>query len=162
MYILITIVIVCLLVIVIQDIKHRQLHVLMPICIFTASAAIKYLYFIDASLFSIVLNNSVFLITALTVVTIYMSIRERKFLNPFKTFFGMGDFLFYIAISPLFLLRNYILYFVLSLLFAIVMQYIFVKNPTQQTVPLAGFASLFLIFTICSNLLFNLPVGITI
>lgn len=59
-------------------------------------------------------------------------------------YFGLGDLLFYIAITPLFLLHNYVLFFILSLFFAVCMQFGLKKIIKEQTVPLAGFSSLFL------------------
>ncbi|PXY41155.1 hypothetical protein DMB65_09375 [Flavobacterium cheongpyeongense] len=73
-----------------------------------------------------------------------MSLKTKKFLNPFENYFGLGDLLFYIAITPLFLLKNYILYFILSMLFAILMQLGLKKFIKEETVPLAGFSALFL------------------
>ncbi|WP_123955308.1 hypothetical protein [Flavobacterium cheongpyeongense] len=70
--------------------------------------------------------------------------KTKKFLNPFENYFGLGDLLFYIAITPLFLLKNYILYFILSMLFAILMQLGLKKFIKEETVPLAGFSALFL------------------
>lgn len=73
-----------------------------------------------------------------------MSLKSKKFLNPFEHYFGLGDLLFYVAITPLFLLKNYILYFILSMLFAILMQLGLKKFIKDETVPLAGFSALFL------------------
>jgi len=73
-----------------------------------------------------------------------MSLKSKKFLNPFEHYFGLGDLLFYVAVTPLFLLKNYILYFILSLIFAILMQFGLKKIIREETVPLAGFAALFL------------------
>jgi hypothetical protein len=80
-----------------------------------------------------------------------MSMKSKKFLNPFQHYFGLGDLLFYTAITPLFLLRNYILFFILSLLFAILMQFGLKKFIKEETVPLAGFSALFLIIMILKD-----------
>ncbi|OUL62336.1 hypothetical protein B8T70_10410 [Flavobacterium sp. AJR] len=77
--------------------------------------------------------------------------KSKKFLNPFQHYFGLGDLLFYTAITPLFLLRNYILFFILSLLFAILMQFGLKKFIKEETVPLAGFSALFLIIMILKD-----------
>lgn len=73
-----------------------------------------------------------------------MGLKNKKLLNPFQNYFGLGDLLFYVAIAPLFLLQNYILFFILSMVFAIVLQVGLKKISTHDTVPLAGFSALFL------------------
>jgi hypothetical protein len=80
-----------------------------------------------------------------------MSLKSKKFLNPFENYFGLGDLLFYVAVTPLFLLQNYILYFILSMLFAIVVQFGFKKIIKEETVPLAGFSALFLFIIVLKD-----------
>jgi hypothetical protein len=82
-----------------------------------------------------------------------MSIKNKQFLNPFQNYFGLGDLLFYLAITPLFLFQKYILFFILSMVFAVVMQLGLKKLIKQETVPLAGFSSLLLILVILKDIL---------
>jgi hypothetical protein len=102
----------------------------------------------------IVLFNTGFFLITLGILTVYMSVKSKKFLNPFQHYFGLGDLLFYVAVTPLFLLKNYILYFILSLLFAIVLQFGLKKFIKEETVPLAGFSSLFLFIIILKDSFF--------
>jgi len=132
----------CLVLIFIQDIKHRKIHVILPIVIFIVSFFLIPLKKYD--LLEILLFNTGFFFITLGILTLYMSLKSKKFLNPFEHYFGLGDLLFYVAVTPLFLLKNYILYFILSLVFAILLQFGFKKIIREETVPLAGFASLFL------------------
>ena len=103
----------------------------------------------------IISYNTIFFLITLSVLTIYMSIKNKKFLNPFQNYFGLGDLLFYIAITPLFLLQKYILFFILSMVFAVAMQLGLKKIIKQETVPLAGFSALFLIMIILKDTLWN-------
>jgi hypothetical protein len=73
-----------------------------------------------------------------------MSLKSKKFINPFQHYFGLGDLLFYVSITPLFSQQIYILFFVLSMLFAIGLQFGLKKISTAETVPLAGFSALLL------------------
>ncbi|KIC01563.1 hypothetical protein OA88_13245 [Flavobacterium sp. JRM] len=73
-----------------------------------------------------------------------MSFKSKKIINPFQHYFGIGDLLFYVSITPLFSQQNYILFFVLSMLFAIGLQLSLKKISTEETVPLAGFSALLL------------------
>lgn len=101
----------------------------------------------------LILRNVGFMLLVLTALTVHMSIKNRSFLNPFRHYFGLGDLLFFIAIAPLFLVRNYMLFFILSMLFSIVLQRMTQKKET--TVPLAGFASLLLILLVIKDTLTN-------
>jgi hypothetical protein len=132
----------CLVLIFIQDIKHRRIHVILPIVIFSISFFIIPLKKYD--LVEISLLNTGFFFITLSILTLYMSLKSKKFLNPFEHYFGLGDLLFYVAITPLFVLKNYILYFILSMIFAILMQLGLKKIIKEETVPLAGFSALFL------------------
>lgn len=137
-----TILLITLVIVFIQDWKYRKIHIILPLIIFITSflmiAIKKY------ALLEIVLFNVGFFLVTLCFLTIYMSLKSKKILNPFMHYFGLGDLLFYIAITPLFLLHNYVLFFILSLFFAVCMQFGLKKIIKEQTVPLAGFSSLFL------------------
>ncbi|TRX33715.1 hypothetical protein FNW52_14910 [Flavobacterium sp. ZT3R18] len=145
----------CLLIVFFQDWEYRAIHVLLPILIFLSSYLIVKLEN-NLSNKIILLNASFFLIT-LSILTIYMSLKNKRFLNPFQNYFGLGDLLFYITITPLFNLKNYILFFILSMLFAICLQFTLRKKMKHNTVPLAGFSSLFLFIILAMDSLLSLP-----
>lgn len=84
-----------------------------------------------------------------------MSLKTRKFLNPFQNYFGLGDLLFYVAIAPLFILQNYILFFILSMVFAIGLQMGLKKIIRENTVPLAGFSALLLFILIIKDMMLD-------
>lgn len=86
-----------------------------------------------------------------------MSIKNKRFLNPFQNYFGLGDLLFYISITPLFNLKNYILFFILSMFFAICLQLTLKKTMKHNTVPLAGFSSLLLFIILMMDSLLSTP-----
>jgi peptidoglycan/LPS O-acetylase OafA/YrhL len=143
-----------LLLLFVQDWRNRQIHVLLPIGIFVLS-----LFLVPASvsgkLANILSNTAFFLLTVFLMIA-YMSVKERKFKNPFENYFGLGDLLFYIAITPLFVLRSYVLYFVISMIFSILLQALLKKQVKANSVPLAGFASLLLVVAIASDLLLQI------
>lgn len=84
-----------------------------------------------------------------------MSIKNKQFLNPFQHYFGLGDLLFYIAISPILILKNYVLFFITSMIFAIVMQFLLQSKMKQKSVPLAGFSAVLLFFIVVFDLVFD-------
>ncbi|MFM9987826.1 prepilin peptidase [Flavobacterium sp.] len=143
----------CLLFVFFQDWKYRHIHVALPIAIFSLS------FYITQQQSNIVLKimsyNIIFFLITLSVLTIYMSIKNKKILNPFQNYFGLGDLLFYIAITPLFLLQKYVLFFILSMVFAVLMQLGLKRIIKQETVPLAGFSALLLIMVILKDTFLN-------
>jgi hypothetical protein len=139
----------CLLLVFFQDWKYRRIHVILPLAIFLCSFYVIYQG--NLSQFKNVVFNLVFLGLTLGILTIYMSLKNKRFLNPFQNYFGMGDLLFYVAIAPLFVIQNYILFFILSMIFAIGLQMGLKKIIAEQTVPLAGFSALFLCIVILKD-----------
>lgn len=136
-----------------QDVKYRQIHIVLPILIFLNS-----FYFLTKKNFinhQILLYNVTFVILTISLLVIYMSIKNKSFLNPFTHYFGLGDLMFFIAITPLFITYNYILYFIFSMVFSAVLQSLFNKVMNAKTVPLAGFSALFLILIITKDLIFS-------
>ncbi|MEP6931842.1 MAG: prepilin peptidase [Flavobacterium sp.] len=133
-----------------QDWKYRRIHVVLPFVIFLFSL---YLIYLKSPSFKNILLNTVFFLITLSILVLYMSIKNKQFLNPFTHYFGLGDLLFYIAVTPLFILPNFILFFILSMIFALVLQIVFKKVITENTVPLAGFSALFLFIVLIKDYL---------
>lgn len=139
----------CLLLVFFQDWKYRRIHVILPLVIFVCSLYAAG----QANLLQLksIVFNLTFLVLTLAVLTLYMSFKNKQFLNPFQNYFGLGDLLFYMAVAPLFVIQNYILFFILSMVFAIGLQIGFKKIITENTVPLAGFSALFLCLVILKD-----------
>lgn len=145
----------CLVAVFFQDWKYRHIHVALPVVVFAVSLYLLQLQ--QVGVITIIGYNAVFFLVTLSILTFYMSLKNKQFLNPFQNYFGLGDLLFYVAITPLFLLHNYILFFILSMVFAVLMQIGLKKIIQEKTVPLAGFSSLFLILVIAKDLLLHFP-----
>jgi len=144
----------CLLLMVFQDWKNRMIHVALPVVVFVLSLLqVKQDY--GATVWTITAYNVAFFGITFVGLIGYMSWKNKGFLNPFEHYFGLGDLLFYLAITPLFLLKNYVVYFIGSMLFSILLQLTLKKRMKHQTVPLAGFASLLLVVLILKDLFLN-------
>lgn len=136
-----------------QDWKYRRIHVLLPVLLFGS----MIFHTKEVVNYKIIVFNTIFFIAIFSFLILYMSIKAKQFLNPFENYFGLGDLMFYLAVTPFFNLKEYAIYFIASMLFAIIMQTLFAKKTKQETVPLAGFSSLLLVMIIGSDLLFNFP-----
>lgn len=127
-------------IIVFQDMKFRAISwVLIPalcVLLFVKSS----LAFETENLLSNVIINCSFVIVQLVLLTIYISFKNSKMTNIINTYLGIGDILFFIAISIAFSPLNYILFYVLSLTFTMFffVAYKTVKKNASQEIPLAG------------------------
>lgn len=136
-----------------QDAKWRHIHMVLPLIVFACAYFLTNYVQDNLKITGI---NILFFSTTIALLTLYMSLKNKGFQNPFQHYFGFGDLLFYLAITPLFLLHNYILFFICSLLFAIVMQFALRKWIKKDAVPLAGLSALLLLFIIAKD--FWLPI----
>lgn len=143
----------CLLAVFFQDWKYRRIHVVLPLLIFLFS---YYLIPMDLKMILLIIAyNLLFFVLTISLLTLYMSLKNKRYINPFQNYFGLGDFLFYAAITPLFLIKNYIFYFILSMVFAILLQFGLKKIIKENTVPLAGFSALLLFIIVIKDLSFH-------
>jgi len=123
-----------------QDWNYRRIHIVFPFIVFGIAFYITQ----NTIDYRMVLLNSGFFIIVLLSLVVYMSVKAKTFLNPLQHYFGLGDVLFYLAITPLFYTKQYAVFFIASMLFAIVLQLALKKKSNHDTVPLAGFSSLLL------------------
>lgn len=130
-----------LLLIFIQDLKFRAIHIALPIII---SILGLYIFIKNGFDKSILLYNCLFLAMTLFGLYLYLSAKSGKLINPFNSI-GKGDILFFVAIIPYFSTINYILYFITGMLFSILMFFIIKRITRTDLVPLAGFLAFYLI-----------------
>src|SRR5690606_25664038 len=133
----------------------RQVHILFIFVLFCCSFFLKEFSF-DLK-FKVILYNCLFFVLVFCVLCFYVSVKEKKIINPFTSYFGLGDFMPYLAITPLFNLKNYIIFFIFSMLWALIIHIPLTKYIKKvTTVPLAGYTSLLLqLILLCES--FFLP-----
>lgn len=134
-------VLVALLIIFFQDLKMRAIHSALLVFIFTAGIILMYLENRNASW---LLYNGLFLMATFTGLYLYIIIKHKSFINPFKELIGLGDLLFFVAILPFFATYNYILYFITGLIFTIAMVGCLNYFKRDKLIPLAGIIALYL------------------
>ncbi len=85
------------------------------------------------------LANSTFVIIQVIFITVFYSLKNKRFINIGAAYLGWGDVLFFIAISPLFSPVNYVLFYVVSLTLTLCLFVgiqVYTRQP--QLIPLAG------------------------
>lgn len=140
----------CLAGVLFQDLKYRKIHIVLPLLLFVFSIV---LFNKTGMKYTVYVINLSFFLMIIGILVLYMSIKNKKLLNPFAHYFGLGDLLFFIGITPLFLPFNFILFFILAMIFSIALQFVFKKVMTDNTIPLAGFSALLLMLFILKDLL---------
>ncbi|WP_169668979.1 hypothetical protein [Flavivirga algicola] len=107
-----------------------------------------------------IIYNFVFLLINISGLTLYFSIKEKVFVNPIDRFIGLGDIVFFIAITPLFKLETFIPFFIVGLLFSLLLYAIILLFKKIKTIPLAGYLALYLVINIVIQNVFNINISI--
>lgn len=129
-----------------QDYRKRMIHLFLPVVVFLLGLLINYSSE-SLELVSIVYNCS-FILVNFTGLVLYFSIKDRSFANPIDTQIGLGDLVFFVAITPLFNLKTFVLFFVFGLVFSLLLHATMLVFKKVKTIPLAGYLSLFLVLNI--------------
>ncbi|MDY8138469.1 hypothetical protein [Aquimarina sp. 2201CG5-10] len=131
-----------LIVVFIQDLKLRAIHILLPVIILIVGLVS---YFKLGYSFVFLLYSLSFLCITFGGLYLYLSIKNKRFTNPFKQTMGLGDVLFFVAVIPFFSTYNYILFFITGMLFSILGFLIIKIFAKTNLVPLAGLLALYMI-----------------
>lgn len=132
-----------------QDLKYRQIHVLLPILIFGLGL---FVYIFNQHSYTYIIQSLLFLCVTLLSGYLYIVAKNKKVINPFKSIIGIGDIFFFIATLPFFITENYILYFITGMIFSLI-SFLILKTFYKKinTVPLAGLLALyFIVLKVCS------------
>mgnify|MGYP000241731841 CR=1 FL=1 len=135
-----------------QDIKERIVSVWVLISGILTGGFIHYLYQQPIVFLSNIGINISFIVLIFIILWGYAKFKLKK-----KIFdvFGHGDLLFFILLAVSLPLLSFLMVFVFSLIFSLVI-FILLKNRfTVKTVPLAGLQSLFLGLVLIANKLFS-------
>lgn len=133
-----------------QDFRYRAISwFLLPLLLLTFFYS--GLQAIDLSQFGKYFSfNFSFILLQMVVLTVYVSLKNKKFTNIVNEFIGVGDILFFVVICAAFSPSNFILFYVFSLLFSLLVvagHRIFARGGNKE-VPLAGLFSVVLLICI--------------
>lgn len=136
-----------------QDLKERQVFLLV---LLTAIVAGSFIYFKNTLLNIYLLNiliNLIILSTILVIIFLYSKLKLKK---SFFYSLGLGDILFFILLSVSFPTVTFLTLFSISLFFSLILFLTLKPKLNQKTVPLAGFQALFLFLILFINLVFDI------
>jgi hypothetical protein len=146
-----TILILTLWVVVFQDLKYREIHVVIPVLLFAVGGA--RFFILGHSVYEL-LFTTVFLMLVMLGLFVYTTVKTKKLSNPINDSIGIGDIVFFIAVIPLFFSSTYIIFFSTGMLFSIICHLLFTKNK-ESHVPLAGYLSLYLMLLFVVDFFIN-------
>ena len=138
------------------DVKQRMIHVILPVLIFGIATLINY-FSINLTLSSIIYNMGFILVNILGL-TLYFSLKAKGFINPIDNSIGLGDVVFFFAITPLFNFKAFILFFISGLFFSLLVYTITLMFKNVKTIPLAGYLSLFLVMSLIIKNVFKINI----
>lgn len=144
------VVMICLVLIAFQDFKQRAISwFLIPILfvgfVFIAIQNSAWEFYLNELLF-----NLCFILIQLLLLTVYMSVKNKKFVNIVNSFLGIGDILFFVVLSAAFSPVNFIVFYLASTILTLI-GYVIYKSwaKTNAEIPLAGaMASMMLVLMI--------------
>ncbi len=140
--ILISSLIMFLLIIFFQDLKHKAVYWFLFPLVFILSLMITWN---ENTLVNFASNLLILLVLMFGLIS-YLSIKLRKLTNPLKGFFALGDVLFLLAILPLFNTYNYLFYFTTGTCFVLFVHLLLMLfKKTGKEIPFAGYMALYLV-----------------
>lgn len=122
-----------------QDFKSRLVYWFLYPIIGILAFAIQLYNLPTAVAFFNLGFNVLFVAIILGVAFLYVRFRQLNFSNSI----GIGDILFFIFISGTFSIVSFLVLFVFALLFSLLLHFVLNNKKEYQTVPLAGYMSLF-------------------
>lgn len=130
-----------LIIILVQDVRSRAIWWFLPPLLFADLLWLQWEQIVWSSL----LLNLLFIIGIMAFLVLYISLRFGNAKELFKRYFGLGDLLFLLAITPICTFREFILLFTAGTIFTLVIFGIGQLIRKRTTIPYAGYFSLVLL-----------------
>ncbi|MBX2828090.1 MAG: hypothetical protein KTR22_08000 [Flavobacteriaceae bacterium] len=125
-----------------QDFKYRAIHFLLVILVFAAGVSLLIFNAVPIAIFAVTL---LFITLMVTLLWLYLSAKNGRWINPFKKYIGLGDVLFFFAVTPLFAVQNYLFFFTTGMVVALFLALLYFRKKHQASIPLAGILAFYLI-----------------
>ena len=144
---------IALAVIVFQDFKYRAISwYLIPLAFLTllakGLATTTTIIFFENSFF-----NAVFILLQLILISVYISIKNKKRTNIVNSYLGIGDILFFAVLCVAFSPANFIVFFIVSLVLTLIgfIVYKIIFKSAKAEIPLAGAMAVLFILLIVTG-----------
>lgn len=133
-----------LLPIIYQDFKAREIYIAFLLCFILSSIIWAWKTSLPFSEWGM---NLGFLIFIMISLSLYFSIKNKKWVNIIDKDLGLGDIVFFLGLCFLFPFINMITFFTFSLIFSITFMLIWTlfRKEVKDNIPLAGLMGIFLL-----------------
>ncbi|GAA4276414.1 hypothetical protein [Aquimarina mytili] len=154
MILLIQIFTICTLAVIIyQDLKDREVYGMAFPVLISLLGTLHYHHTSQIDFLYAILINIALLIVIVGLLYVYTLIKIKK--PFFKEVFGWGDVLFFIGLAIGFPTVTFIIIFVFSLIFSLLVWLVLKNQAKHNTVPLAGYMAVFLGVVFIANWMIN-------
>lgn len=143
-----------------EDFRWRMVHLWWYLALSVGLTGLSIASIGMADTLSLVIWNIVFILLLLLILTVYLSLKNRRMIFPFDQYLGWGDVLFFICIALYLDLATFIMFMIVSLVVALIIApIIFRWQGKDKHIPLAGIQAicLMLYLPIVYFNLFHLP-----
>lgn len=123
-----------------QDIKERQVYWFLFPIVALCSGILLYQNTFFQFFYTTIIINLVFVGLLIGVIYLYSKLKLKTSLS---NTFGLGDGLLFLALAFSFSSVSFLILFVFGLVFSFVLHLFLKQRTKQETVPLAGYLSLF-------------------
>ncbi|WP_339883480.1 prepilin peptidase [Polaribacter vadi] len=131
-----------------QDIKERKVSIWILFLGLVVGGYINYTYQHPIVFLSNTIINCVFVVTVFLILWVYAKLKMKK--NIFEVF-GKGDLFFFMLLAVSLPILSFLMVFIFSIIFALLV-FILLKNRIKEkTVPLAGLQALFFGLVLIAN-----------
>ena len=144
---------VILILIFLQDLKERKVYLWLLIVAFILSG---YLFYQQTILQLYLLHISTNALVFLMLILVLFLYSKFKMKLKLSDALGFGDILFFLVFVFGFPVETFLLLFVSSLVFSLILYQVLKPKLSKKTIPLAGLQALFLFLILFINLAFNI------
>ncbi len=111
------------------------------------------------TLLTFFLLNIIIIAFLILVLIVYFFIKNKKFINIFNEYIGLGDILLFVILGIAFSPMNFIIFMVLSLTITLIIFAVrfFINKNVNRYIPLAGLFSIYFSLIFTCNTIFNKP-----
>jgi len=143
-----------LLLIFLQDTRDRSVYwFLFPLLAVTLIGIRLLKHLVLSEFEQSILINIGFIVLQLLILTIYFSIKSKKWINITNQLLGLGDILFLLSIAFYLSVLNFLFFYIVSLVVVLLLWIAWqaISAKKNKFIPLAGFQSLILILFLASD-----------
>jgi len=131
-----------------QDLKERKVSIWILVLGLVVGGYINYAHQQPIVFLSNTIINSVFVVTVFLILWGYATLKMKK--NIFSVF-GKGDLFFFMLLAVSLPILSFLMVFIFSIIFALLVFILLKNSMKEKTVPLAGLQALFFGLVLIAN-----------